>query len=257
MEVSVEGYFAVNALMSAAVFTLASRQAGRVRRGAVAMASVLSGAGAAAVQAGALPARFAPALMLLCALLALGRRSPGAWLRGLAACALWTCAFAGAALLMRGEAPLHSMGRVPLYALPVLLAGLCLTRGGRARLPERVRLRIATRMGEAEVTALVDTGNVLREPISGLPVVIVARERLNGILDPVCLDEDELLPPGFRLVRYEALGGGGLMRCFRPLSLKRLEKKRWIDAPEMWVAVYPGKMPGMPDALAPPAVAGR
>ena len=148
------------------------------------------------------------------------------------------------------------MWRGVLYGFPVLAVGLMYTRSGRTSPPETIRLRIATRMGAAEVTALVDTGNRLREPISGLPVVIVSGECLGGILDPVCLDEDALLPPGFRLVCYRALNGGGSMRCFRPESLSWRKGNRWVEAPELWVAVYSGRIPGAPDALAPPVVQG-
>lgn len=257
MELSIEVYFAVNALMAAAVFTLSARRTGRVRAGAILAAALLSGAGAAAVQAGLMPPRFAPAAALLCALLALGKRPFGLWLRGMGACLLWTCAFAGGTLLLQSRLPVRSMWRGALCALPLFAAGLLYARGGRDEGGAHVRLRIATPMGAAEVTALIDTGNRLCEPFSGLPVVIVSGDCLGGILDPVCLDEEAALPPGFRLVRYQALGGGGRMRCFRPESLCWLKRNRWVEAPDMWVAVYSGKIPGAPDALAPPAVQGN
>ena len=64
------------------------------------------------------------------------------------------------------------------------------------------------------------------------------------------------LPPRFRLVAYGALGGSVKMACFRPDELLVCYGEGWLRAPDVWVAVYPGKMPGGAQALAP-AVIGR
>ena len=54
-------------------------------------------------------------------------------------------------------------------------------RRAEGRMRGTVFLRITTRMGSAEVEALIDTGNRLREPLSGLPVIIVGKRNLRGV----------------------------------------------------------------------------
>lgn len=97
--------------------------------------------------------------------------------------------------------------------------------------------------------ALIDTGNRLREPISGLPVLIAESSLLQ-----------ELLPRResaghFRQVAFGGLGGSGTVPCFHPDRVWICRNNQLIPAPEIWVAVYPGRIPGMLRALAPPSFA--
>ncbi len=117
----------------------------------------------------------------------------------------------------------------------------------------RVCVRISTRMGSVVLNALVDTGNRLTEPLSGLPVLIVGVAALRRIIDSSCLyPSEKRLPPGFRIVHYGVLGGEGEMRCFRPTSVCIKKGKSWIEAPDVWIAIYPGELPDEINALAPP-----
>jgi len=255
MELSIEGYFAVNFLISAALFTLTARGEGRVRAGAVLLSSLAAAGGATAAQAGRLPRALVPPAVLATVLASQRGQPPRARLKSVGRCALWAGLFAGGMLFLQARVSLRAPGRAVLFAL--LLFAACLPLAGRRASGEgsgRVRLRIATSMGSTEISAMIDTGNCLREPFSGLPVLVVSAGCLRPVLDPLCLDEARPLPPGFRLVFYRALGGGGRMRCFRPESVSRLCRGRWIEAPDMWVAVYAGRIPGAPDALAPPVL---
>ena len=66
--------------------------------------------------------------------------------------------------------------------------------------------------------AKADTGNALREPFSGLPVV-VCQKKILGDLSPPSLWELSAcnpLPSGLRLVLFESLGGRGLLPAFKP-----------------------------------------
>lgn len=117
-----------------------------------------------------------------------------------------------------------------------------------------VAVRIGTRMGSVTLQTLVDTGNRLTEPLSGLPVLIAEAEALERIVDSSCLySASRRLPPGFRLVRYGVLGGEGEMRCFRPESVCIYTSGRWCEAPDVWIAVYHGELPKDIEALAPPS----
>lgn len=97
--------------------------------------------------------------------------------------------------------------------------------------------------------ALIDTGNRLREPISGQPVLIAESSLLGELL------KDETDSVTFRNVAFGALGGSGMIRCFRPDTVLIRRDNRLIPAPSVWVAIYPGKISGSTHALAPPSFA--
>jgi len=90
-------------------------------------------------------------------------------------------------------------------------------------------------------TALIDTGNRLHEPISGLPVIIAEQEVLEGILPDT----------GYRSVAYGGLGGNGTLDCFRPDFIWIVSGDKFRRAPDAWVAVSPIPLPGLSSALAP------
>ena len=95
--------------------------------------------------------------------------------------------------------------------------------------------------------ALIDTGNRLREPVSGQPVLIAE----TAVLQPLLREDCE----AFRNVSFGALGGTGTIRCFRPESVLIYCGDRLIHAPEVWIADYRGTIPGSARALAPPSFA--
>ncbi len=68
----------------------------------------------------------------------------------------------------------------------------------------------------AVVRALVDTGNRLREPVSGLPVMIVEQAKLRDFLpdDFDATREKGSVPEGFRAVAYGAVARKALLLCF-------------------------------------------
>lgn len=254
---SIERYFITSFLIDLGVLAGAAVRARGVRAGRVFLGALAGAMGASLLTilrcASALWAPFFCLSLSLCVTLC-GRRAR-VWMR----MAAWTAAGAlltagialAAADCLKLRAPWSALGA----ALIVLLAACLLPRGEGANADE-TPMRIITRMGTAEVTAMIDTGNRLREPFSDLPVLIVSGRCLTKIIDAVCMDEREILPPGFRVVRYRALGGGGHMRCFRPERICALRGREWLDVPDMWVAIYPGGIPGGVDALAPPAVCG-
>ncbi|HHW26878.1 MAG TPA: sigma-E processing peptidase SpoIIGA [Firmicutes bacterium] len=90
------------------------------------------------------------------------------------------------------------------------------------------------------LTALVDTGNNLRDPVSGLPVVVVDWESLRKVMPdevytffqstwdriPSCL-ADSPIGRRLRLIPYESLSGKkGVLPGFRPDRLILTEKGR-------------------------------
>ena len=107
----------------------------------------------------------------------------------------------GPGLVRRVERGRLGLWRAPLLMAPFFAAAWRLERGTRAFVP-RLRLRIVTAGGTAEVSALVDSGNRLLEPFSGLPVLIVESDSLKRILGTALSAGAAPLPPGFRVVCY-------------------------------------------------------
>ena len=67
---------------------------------------------------------------------------------------------------------------------------------------------------EGKLRLIFDTGNLLTEPFSGLPVIVAGRNSLSGVMP-------EGFPSrcqgcNFRVIPYSAVGGDGLLCAFRP-----------------------------------------
>ena len=72
-----------------------------------------------------------------------------------------------------------------LFFCAAALAAVILRRLARSR--KRVRVYIKTARGEARLTALRDSGNLLTEPVSGLPVIIARAEAVAEAAPPAVL----------------------------------------------------------------------
>ncbi len=128
------------------------------------------------------------------------------------------------------------MAAVVFYLLSLLFARL------RQRTGLKRDCRITVVMSGVSVTldAILDTGDLLTEPFSGLPVVVAERAALRSAIpegfdtmynvqctmynDSHCslpdrYDTADVLPKGFRVIPYSALGGEGLLMGFKPESL--------------------------------------
>lgn len=79
----------------------------------------------------------------------------------------------------------------------------------------------------AELTALADTGNKLREPFSGRSVIIAEKSRVF------------LLSRGqpMRIVPFDTLGGRGLMECFRPERVTVVSRGRSFEVHDVYIAL--------------------
>lgn len=107
--------------------------------------------------------------------------------------------------------------------------------------------------------AKVDTGNTLKEPFSGLPVIVAQRQFVETIL-PAQLREyfcvssvnsaatamqiyeaPSPLVSGFRLVPFKTISGDGLLPAFKASSIKILSKTQNI-AKDAYVAVCSEKI---------------
>lgn len=180
-----------------------------------------------------LPGRpFGRLLCAACALIAsgviaFGRQWPGACLHQLKAglCYAGACAVAEA----RGA------GAVGCLAL---CGGICLFMCRQKNRAQRAVLRIAWRGNFCRLQCLYDTGNALRHPIFGTPVIVAGEARLKPLLPPEW--GSETLPLGFSLVPVQTVQGRALLPAFRPDEIRQESTGRRISA---FVALSPQPLP--------------
>lgn len=118
------------------------------------------------------------------------------------------------------------------FSLLLAAAALCLLClvgfRGRAGGQEYVPVTIRHGAQSLSLTALLDTGNTLTDPISGRPVLVVDARAAQGLLG---LRPEELARPletmasgkglGLRLIPYSAVGQhGGMLLAIRPDELR-------------------------------------
>ena len=135
-------------------------------------------------------------------------------------------------------------GSVPVVLTGAACVAVTRKRDGLSRRTEwlcTIRLRHGDCLSTFE--ALIDTGNRLLEPVSGLPVLLVEERLLN-------------LPVNFhsRSIAYGGVGGNGTLRCFYPDHLYMLRDGIRVPLRDIYVAVYPDRLPGRHHALAPAEV---
>lgn len=120
-------------------------------------------------------------------------------------------ALPGAILLMLGCAAL---------ALPPGISA----RTGDAPRCTGVLLRIGAR--QTTLTALVDSGNLLRDAVTGLPVIVISRCAAAKLLP---LPPTGALSPGMRLMNVRTISGTALMTILRPDCVRVLSGGQWQD----------------------------
>lgn len=114
------------------------------------------------------------------------------------------------------------------------LPGVLLASGGVLLLPglgQRVRplpvTRVEVRWRGRSIclSALVDSGNLLRDGITGLPVVVCSQQALSPLLPRML---PGMLPSGFRYLSVRTAAGSALMPCFRPEGVRLLGNGGWM-----------------------------
>lgn len=94
----------------------------------------------------------------------------------------------------------------------------------RADQPRCVTVEIRHNGHRLTLTALIDSGNLLRDPVTGLPVIVISR-RAAGRL--TMLPQPGHLSPGMRLIGVRTIAGTSLMEVFRPGAVFLEEQGNW------------------------------
>lgn len=231
MRVRGEAFFLLNGWMDYLCLYLAAAM-GRTRfsRGRTALAALLG----ALYAAGALSApdwvRGIGGLTGCClamAFIAFGRRflrlAPLVFLSG------WMLAGLTDFLLLRGWA---ALGIVALCGGGALGISLLLRRTGASG-GGGCRVRIVWRGRAVCLPAIRDTGNLLTDRRTGLPVIVASARALRPLLpEGVRADDLSTLPPGFHLIRAATAAGGRTLMCFLPHRLTVVQggKEQRVEA---------------------------
>ena len=245
MQHSLEAYFLVNLAVDAALIAVVSRANECMRLRRVCYGSLLAASYALATET--VSARLAhPAIqLLLLAVLGLilcGEPDVQKW------CSVSIQLAGGATMLGGTSALLPSPERFPVAAIGAGLVLICaiLNVRNHRMFTWEVTVLIALRGCSVSFRALIDTGNRLHEPVSGLPVLIAESALLHDL--PIAE-----MPS--RRISFGALGGSGSVKCFHPDAVLIRRGDKFFRAPDVWVAIYPGRIPGAMRALAPPSFA--
>ncbi len=169
-------------------------------------------------------------------------------------CAITTLA---ATLLLGGAASaltVHGMPAQPAALVSLMLGALCYLLV--TLLPNAVcevrQVELKVDGHAVLLPAMLDSGNLLRDPVTGLPVLVVpckaARLLFPDIADPCDLYS---LPLGFRLLNVRTAAGSSLLPLFRPDECRLYLNGRACQA-QLLVAVA-GREYGGVQALVPMA----
>lgn len=258
-KVYLEPVFAVNALMNLLTLYVAGRLCGR--RGC--LWRYLSASALGGVYAALQLLPFARALNHLAAKAALSLLMAAvawrpvrwlAYLKGWASMVGVTAVGGGGALAASAllEAASARTGTVHLGANALLLTALgaasillfsaqALRRRGGA--PARYAVRVYRGGRPVRLEALLDTGNLLREPLSGLPVLLVDRS-----LAPSLIGSGDAVE-----IPFGTAGGTATVRAVPAERVEVLRGGRWTCPGDMYLAACGARLANGVEALLPPS----
>ena len=175
-----------------------------------------------------IPKRFRPHVSLLHAML--GMMLAG-WARLLQGLGLWQSLLAPASCAL-------------LCAVTPLMR--------RTEHPRCVTVEIRHNSHRLTLTALIDSGNLLRDPLTGLPVIVISRRAASRL---TLLPPPGSLTPGMRLMSVRTIAGTSLMAVFRPSAVFLEERGVW-RAVNAIIGLSPDGYEGfqalVPSSLIPP-----
>lgn len=242
VEVSAEEYLVANFLFDFFLLYLPARGTWFFRPERLLPAAILGALSALAFQALMLPGAALATMLPMCLIaypLTDGRRFAVASVRVL----LYAFVLAGAM-----EAARHADAEPFVQTLVGMAAVWAVDALGRQIQPERdtVQLRVWSGGCRRRFAALVDTGNLLREPLSALPVLIADEAALGRRVYRMLAEQ-----AGARTAAFRTVGGDGELICARPERIEVRIGERWRLAPDLWIGLYPGRLRGNVHALAP------
>lgn len=159
-------------------------------------------------------------------------------------------------LFFSGFAQTILQSKLPIVSIPLISGLIPLAAGMHVRQMNRshgaeVYLRFTLQGKAVMLPAMRDSGNLLRDGLTGIPVIVVPAGRMKALLpDPVRADDLSTLPPGWRLISVRTVSGRGLLMCFRPdqTELIGTNQGHWVEA-MIAVSPFPGEKALVPETL--------
>lgn len=225
--ISGEWFICANVLLDAACLHAVSRMgARRVRAGRIMLSSLLGTLCAMAAMACWGYRAAAHAALPIAALMALTTFGPRGTPRGMTRLMLLALLTSGLAHLLHGLG--WHVAAVFLSLLPAVEFFLRSLQAARSHAGERCEVRLLFDSGGVSLCGMFDSGNLLRDPVTALPVVVVPFEAVRAYLPRgIELERFETLPRGFRLLSVHTAAGTRLMMCFRPRALFIRRERVW------------------------------
>ena len=250
MRVYGEAFLFINGWMDFLCLLLAARLGRRRFNAGKALISAGFGAvyGLVAWSAGARALRSVPVMVLVCfgmTFAVFGRGGPR--LFPLVAGAGWMLSGLSDFVLRQGAAPASAIWINGGFAYFVLL----LTRRIGKNCGGQYRLRIVFQGNTIFLPALRDTGNLLTDGITGLPVIVMPRN-LAGPFVASGINVNDLgdLPTGWRLIRVKTAAGNKTLMCFTPDRIViRQGKQTWRAEAVIAVSDFEESRALLPDSL--------
>lgn len=142
--------------------------------------------------------------------------------------------FAPQGLMIRNSVVYFNISPLALIALTVICYGAITLfhRITGRQMPKDLNCRILIDCGgkTSACTARVDTGNSLREPFTGDPVIVVYEPVVSGMIP----SKDGL---NFRLIPFDAVSGSGVLESFRPDRVTICNGKKKLIKKKVYIAV--------------------
>ena len=173
----------------------------------------------------------APALvrcvaLLLCAVGAPLLAWPGApkriWWRMIAAGSFLSMGMTG---MMRFLQPFGWPCALIVLGCCVLLRSVPVLVPKHAEVPRLATVDIRHGPHHLTMTALIDSGNLLRDGVTGLPVIVISRRAAQRLVQ---LPEKGAMTYPFRLLTVRTVNGTGMMTVFHPDSVCILLSNGWV-----------------------------
>lgn len=124
-------------------------------------------------------------------------------------------------IVNRESVGIHPWSLLVISALILILSVVGLTDRRQSFVP----VELSYGQNSLQLTALHDTGNTLRDPLTGKPVLVLgadAAEQLTGLTRQQLRRPVETMGafPGLRLIPYKAISGSGLLLALRLPDMK-------------------------------------
>ncbi len=126
--------------------------------------------------------------------------------------------------LMRFLMPMPLPGAVIVLLSCLLLQGLPILLPKPENMPSLATVDVRHGPHHLTLTALIDSGNLLRDAVTGLPVIVISRRAAQRLVQ---LPPEGKLTYPFRLMTVRTISGTSLMMVFHPDSVCLLMPGGW------------------------------